>query len=169
MKDVLCLACVLVHSTAVAQLFQVTTWRTFQCLCESTKVLRLPGHSSFSFFQYVVPLLMIRALWEKTSSLNCVIDDYSSWNPRLCTSSNETELTHLLCRAADCLDGGWRVPLQRCGGPDLYPSQGLEVTAVIRCVLSLFWEWHACHNCRNFFYLENPKCGNKLLPCWFVC
>lgn len=152
-------------TTAVAHLFQMTTWQTFQRLCESSEVLRLSGSQEPLIFQYVVLFLLISELWEKTAFILTSIDDYSSWNPRFCITSNVTELMCLLWSWGLF---GWRVPLQRCDSSGLHPSQRMEVTGRQVCVASSSESDAPVRVVEVSLSLENLKWGNKLL-CWFVC
>lgn len=121
----------LCHSCGTAVLCDY--WETFQCLLNPVKCWGFQGHGSFSFFQLVVPFLMIRGLWGKNFEL------YHWWLFLM----EPQDLSCFRCNWAyafamwSCWLFRWRVPLQSCSGPHLYStSQGLEVTAVIRCLLS---------------------------------
>lgn len=111
----------------------MTTWQTFQCLCEPSEVLNVSGSQKPLISQYVVLLLLIRELWEKTAFIFTSVDDYSSLNPRFCITPNATEPKCLLWI---CSLFGWRVPLQRHEGSDLHLSQSMEMTDHQVCAVS---------------------------------
>lgn len=115
--------------------------------------------------QHAVPLLLIRELWEKTAFLLTSMDDYSSWNPRYCYyfKCNWTYVFTLELQPV------WvEVPLWRCYGSDLHPSQRMEVTDHQVCAVSSSESDRPVRVVEVFLNLENLKWGNELLS-WFVC
>lgn len=111
--------------TAMAHLFWMATWQTFQCVCESSEVLSISGSQEPLISPYVALWLLNRELWEKTAFILTSVGDYSSRNLRFCITSNATEPK---CSLWSFKLFEWRVPLQRCNGSDLHPSQSMEVT-----------------------------------------
>lgn len=109
----------------MAHLFWMATWQTFQCVCESSEVLSISGSQEPLISPYVALWLLNRELWEKTAFILTSVGDYSSRNLRFCITSNATEPK---CSLWSFKLFEWRVPLQRCNGSDLHPSQSMEVT-----------------------------------------
>lgn len=108
--------------------------------------------------QYVVPLLLIQELWEKTAFILTSIDDYSSWNSRFCITSNVTEP---VCWLWSCRLFGWRGPLQRYNGWDLHLSQRVEGTDHLVHAVSSSGSARPVRVVEVSSNLENLKWGNK--------
>lgn len=145
----------------------MTTWQTLQCLCESSEVLSLSGSQdrSLSFLNMQYPCCWSGNCGEKTAFLLTSMDDYSSWNPRYCYyfKCNWTYVFTLELQPV------WvEVPLWRCHGSDLHPSQRMEVTDHQVCAVSSSESVRPVRVVEVFLNLENLKWGNELLS-WFVC